>query len=238
MNNRAVSKPDDRAGHYHHGNLRETLLEAALGQLAERGAEQLSLRSLAREVGVSQTAPYRHFPDKEALLAELSAGGHRQLTRCLASARDLPAPALEKLRQAGRNYLVFARENPDLYKLMFGSLLPDPDNYPSLREAGRESFATLVEIVAEGIAVGQLRAIDPGIAAMACWTSVHGIASLLIDGIWACVEPQMLAGADGGAGEQRAAASVDEALVEAVSRAAIEGIIAPMSTELVPGRAH
>lgn len=168
---------------YHHGNLRHELLAKALATLRRIGAERLSLRELAREVGVSQTAPYRHFPDKESLLAELAAQGFRELTRemqtSMAGSDSRPAAAL---RAAGLGYIRFAARHPEQYRLMFGSFRIERGRYAHLDEAATEAFGVLRGIVARGRKDGSFRGQPVDASALAAWSIVHGFASLAMDG--------------------------------------------------------
>ena len=125
---------------YHHGNLRAELLDTAIEQLRETGADDLSLRALARAIGVSQTAPYRHFADKGELLAAMATRGYRQLLSALRqaeqSAGDCPKAKLVAVAHA---YVDYAASNPQLFKLMFGPAVQPMQKYPELREASRGS---------------------------------------------------------------------------------------------------
>ena len=125
---------------YHHGNLRAELLDTAIAQLQEVGVEDLSLRALARSIGVSQTAPYRHFSDKTELLAAMATRGYRnlleKLRRAGESAGDCPK---EQLAAFALAYVDYAAENPQLFKLMFGPAVQPAARFPELRDASRET---------------------------------------------------------------------------------------------------
>ena len=126
MNEIATSKS------YHHGNLRAELLDTAIEQLREAGVEDLSLRALARAIGVSQTAPYRHFGDKSELLAAMATCGYRDLLDALrragAATGDCPQ---EQLFAFAHAYVDYAARNPQLFKLMFGPAVQPTVNIPS-----------------------------------------------------------------------------------------------------------
>lgn len=165
---------------YHHGNLREALVEAGLKHLesAERG--EISLRDLARQVGVTANAVYRHFADKEALLAALAAEGFRRLSAAQAAAEKSGIDPADTLHRAGRGYLAFARENPALYRLMFGRF--DSTTHGSeLATAAQASFGKLLAQVA---AARGLAPNDPQVlaAAVFAWGLTHGLSQLAIDG--------------------------------------------------------
>lgn len=172
---------------YHHGNLRQALLEQALQHLVDAGPEKLSLRALARDVGVSQTAPYRHFADKNALLASLAAEGYRRLTEATHEEARRQRDPLARLYGSGLAYIRFARQNAELYKLMFGPLVEKPENYAELTDAGSESFQSIMALVIGASAAGLLVDEPPILLAMSVWSGVHGIASLWIDGLYGCV---------------------------------------------------
>lgn len=185
--------PSDQSSHYHHGNLRQELLAAARRDLRKKGKENLSLRALAREIGVSQTAPYRHFADKPALLAALAAQGFTELTDCtrqaLQAAGDNPEAMLNG---AGRAYVSFARKNPELFKLMFGPRPETEGEDQELGEAREQSFAVISMIMQRGIAEKVFVEDDPVRLARAAWSMVHGLSTLIIDHFQTCWEAEAL----------------------------------------------
>lgn len=167
---------------YHHGNLRAELLDTALQQLEETGTEALSLRALAREVGVSQTAPYRHFSDKNQLLAALATRGYQNLLATLRtageSAGDCPREGLVAFAHA---YVDYASTRPDLFKLMFGPTLQPTQKYPQLHDAIRETYNLVQEILRRGIEQGIFKDQDIAYLANAAWAGIHGLAILKVD---------------------------------------------------------
>ena len=164
----------DRAS-YHHGDLRAALVKGARSLLEERGVEGLSLREVARRAGVSRTAPYHHFRNKEAMIAAVAEAGFAQLTAEMARIPDDIDP-YEQLDACGRAYLAFAFANPTLYRLMFGTKIESFSDHPELENSARCSFGLLVERMARLGSNG-----DPTPRAMAVWAAVHGLASLIID---------------------------------------------------------
>jgi AcrR family transcriptional regulator len=167
---------------YHHGNLRAELLDTADQQLHETGAEALSLRALARAVGVSQTAPYRHFSDKNELLAALATRGYKELLATLRTAGETAGDCpRERLIAFAHTYVDYAANHPDLFKLMFGPTLQPAEKYPELREASRETYALVQEILRYGIERGIFRDQDIAYLANAAWAGIHGLATLKID---------------------------------------------------------
>jgi len=170
--------PEERS--YHHGDLRRALVSSALEILSEHGVAGLSLRAVARRAKVSAMAPYRHFADKEALLAAVAEHGFRQLTiRFSAAATAAPDPraALDAL---GVAYVVFACDEPSLFKLMFGPAIEEKPAHPGLNEAGCACFDALRQAVkAARFFDGDRQLRD---VSLACWSLVHGLASLIVDG--------------------------------------------------------
>jgi AcrR family transcriptional regulator len=166
---------------YHHGNLREALVEAALRLIAERGPGGFTFAEAARAAGVSPAAPYRHFRDQHALLAEVARRGFEQFTaqleRAWADGRPDPFAAFQR---CGKAYLAFARANPAAYATMFGPAAAHADD-PELRAAAERAFAVL-----RGAAEAVCAALPPGakapplMVALHTWAISHGIAALFV----------------------------------------------------------
>ncbi len=167
---------------YHHGNLRQALLAKALTSLQKGGVERLSLRELARSLEVSQAAPYRHFPDKESLLAELAAQGFRELARDMKAAMQGEDEASGALQAAGLSYIRFATHHPEQYRLMFGNGRIEKGRYSSFDEAAADAFGVLLDVIQRGVASRSFRDEPVMALALAAWSVVHGFASLAIDG--------------------------------------------------------
>jgi AcrR family transcriptional regulator len=156
---------------YHHGDLRAVILAKAAGLVAERGADGISLRELAREAGVSHAAPAHHFTDRRGLFTALAAEGWRMLADALAGARpDFIAAALA--------YVRFALDHPGHYAVMFDRSLVNPDG-PELVAAQSAAGAEL----AHGVATlkDKRAKADPQSAALAAWSLVHGFAMLRLN---------------------------------------------------------
>ena len=168
---------------YHHGDVPRALMAAALNSIRENGVEHLSLRAIARDIGISQTAPYRHFKDKSHLLVKLAVEGFYELSSHKLS-HENDQYSENDLIEVGIAYVEFAKEYPEQYKLMFGSSIENRREYDELMEASHTAFACILEQVKAGIEHGVLIDRDPEILAKSCWTTVHGIASLLIDGFF------------------------------------------------------
>ncbi|WP_373389327.1 TetR/AcrR family transcriptional regulator [Pseudomonas alcaligenes] len=159
---------------YHHGDLRMALLRAAAELLAEQGEAAISLREVARRAQVSHNAPYRHFTDREALLAALAEQGFAELLeRMQVVAREGKAEA--RLAALGRCYVDFALQRRGLFRLMFSGAL-ERNRYPALLTAAQALHRQLEE------AVAVLVADVDGIASLSAWSLVHGLAQLLLEG--------------------------------------------------------
>jgi len=163
---------------YHHGELRESLLEAAEALLEQDGPAGLSLRKVGRQLGVTPGAPYRHFEDKDALLAALATEGFRKLRAAMLATQEGAADGQERLRRAGVGYLQFASAHPELFRLMFG-WMPARD-VPELCDAGDAAFAAL-EGILKGCDEEGLLSRSVNEAGLLVWSAVHGAAFLTID---------------------------------------------------------
>lgn len=177
------SRPEPGAGRegYHHGNLRQALIDAAVGLIGERGPGGFTFAEVARAVGVSPAAPYRHFRDRSALVAEIAQRGFELFESELIGAWDGGRPEpVGALVRCGRRYLAFARRQPAYYAAMFESGLP-PDIDAGLLRASDRAFAVLTrgaEAVCANIPTpGRPPAI---MVALHVWSFAHGIASLFL----------------------------------------------------------
>lgn len=168
---------------YHHGNLREVLLEAARQLIEQRGAEGFSLTEAAKLAGVSPAAPYRHFRDREALIAEVARSGFERFADRLAIAWDEGRPVpITAFSNMGRAYLAFAREDPASYAAMFSTGL-SVDQSPELRKAADGAFAVLASASARVAEALPAAARPPGdLMSLHIWALAHGIASLFAEG--------------------------------------------------------
>jgi len=160
---------------YHHGNLQDTLLATTLEMLAEDGAEAVSLRAVARRAGVSAMAPYRHYPDKNALLAAAAIVGFEKL-RQLFDEADTQAALGDELQAYAVAYVSFAVQNPALFRLMFASSLAG--DHPSLAEASEAAYETFRQKIRKFAAPGR----DIEGCLIGYWSLMHGLAALTLDG--------------------------------------------------------
>lgn len=182
----------DLARPYHHENLSDELLTAALEELRDRGLRDFSLRRVAARAGVSRGAPYRHFSGKDDLLAALTAEGFRRLTAALEAAdKDCSGSAFDKLLAQGGAYLRFGAEQPELLELVFsgaglGALHRAKGNVDPAELARYNAFGVLEGRVAACQTEGALpEDVPPELLATVIWSSVHGIAVLKREGVFA-----------------------------------------------------
>lgn len=167
---------------YHHGDLRQSLIDAAIALISEEGIKELSLRQVARRVGVSHNAPYRHFADKEALLAAVAEQGFQSLGMAMETAREgIPIDSWQRLEAIGIAYVHFALAHPAHYRLMFGDYRCNFSKYAGLVAVAQQSFMVLVDTIREGQAAGIFRAADPVNMARVAWSLVHGQSMLALD---------------------------------------------------------
>ena len=191
---RAARRPGRRPvgkkrGRYHHGDLHRALLDAALVVLSEEGASALTLREVARRAGVTHAAPYRHFADKQALLAAVAEEGFRMLTaemgKGAASHRDDPARALQEI---GTAYVRFATSKRAHFQVMFGNHVDWSCKHLQLEESADTAFGVLISQVQACQAAGLIRSGDPLVPALCAWSMVHGLSELIANGQFNALE--------------------------------------------------
>jgi AcrR family transcriptional regulator len=169
---------------YHHGNLKPALLRAAVELIAEVGPAAFTLREVARRAGISHNAPYRHFREKDELLAAVAAEGFESLASALGKPEKRtrashPNPALRRFQASGVAYVRFALHSPEHLLVMFDWPLA-LDRYPDLSAAATRAFSVLLEFVEAAQREGSLPAGDPLTLACTAWSLVHGVAKLAI----------------------------------------------------------
>jgi len=153
---------------YHHGDLRNALLDAARKILEEESLAALSLRAVARRAGVSHAAPYRHFPNHEALLVEIATEGFAALKHEIANAGASAGAESDRIAKIGAAYMRFVARKPEVASLMFGPQLPNRDSFPTLGTA------------ADGIGDEIGKALHDTALGLAVWAAVHGLAMLIL----------------------------------------------------------
>lgn len=166
---------------YHHGHLVEAISKAALKRMANDGIKSLKLRQLAGDCGVTATAIYRHFDNKEHLLAHLATYGYRKFSKALTTAGNESDPIPERILSRGIAYVEFAIADPCLFELMFGPYIEDVTPYVELQEAMQEAMDILIEDTQASIEAGMhSKEEDPEYVAYNGWALVHGLATLCI----------------------------------------------------------
>jgi AcrR family transcriptional regulator len=171
---------------YHHGDLRQALLLAAKALIAEAGIDNLSLRKLAERAGVSRTAPYHHFSDKNDLLCAIAAQGFRRRHQAAQDTFNDPSlTAAQKFAEYICGYVRFAAENPEEYELMFGrNIWKQKHSTQELLDVAYPCFQHQLEMITSWQASGLIGGDNPLRTSQVIWGTVHGIAKLLIDGIY------------------------------------------------------
>lgn len=165
---------------YHHGDLPQQAHQLALEILREHGDTAISLRALAKQIGVSAPALYRHYIGRENLLAELAVSGFDALReRLLAVDQYDPRQALIDI---GLVYVSFAQDEPNLYRLMFGGRVLPKGIHPRLDTAGKAAFQVLESTIARAQQVGYVKPVPLSLMTAAAWSLVHGLSQLTIDG--------------------------------------------------------
>ncbi|TCW84470.1 TetR family transcriptional regulator [Burkholderia sp. SRS-46] len=177
------SDADTDAGQkaYHHGDLRRAIIETALDTLQAQQGWQFTLREIARRANVSHSAPYRHFPDKAALLLELALIGFDRLRDALAESVDPASDAPAVLRALAYAHLAFGQRNPELYRLMFAAEAGEPTAI-HLDPRAQAPFQLVIDILERGQQAGTIRPRSALGQATACWAHLHGLTMLAIDG--------------------------------------------------------
>ena len=170
----STSEEKNIAGPYHHGDLRAALVTAATELVTCCGPAAVSLREVARIVGVSHNAPYRHFATRQALLAAVAAHGFELLLAEMRAATQIPDPALH-LQAIGRTYIAFALRHRGVYQLMFSDEIRK-GYHPELSTIAGQGFAALQQNV-----MALNPNLDAGAATVTVWGLLHGIAHLILD---------------------------------------------------------
>jgi AcrR family transcriptional regulator len=178
-----------RPGRYHHGDLRRALIDQALRTIDRHGVEAVTLREVGEALGVSRTALYRHFADKQALLAAVSCEGFRTLRLALLDAWEGGGRGFDGFVAMGAAYLRFAVEHPAHYRVMFGRFKEASARDPELKDEAEGAFRALVEALVALQRERLVREDDPMLMACFVWSVTHGIAMLAIDGQLGQIDP-------------------------------------------------
>lgn len=164
---------------YHHGNLKAALLAHAISQLEQNGLASISMREMAKAIDVSHTAAYRHFTDKHALLAGVATKGFEDMLKaCLQATETAPAFPRARLQACGMEYIRFGLEKPKLLNHMFVAIDQNNASQPLL-EAASQLFNLLQNLIETGQREGGFRRGNVQELSYACWSMVHGLATLL-----------------------------------------------------------
>jgi AcrR family transcriptional regulator len=178
-----VRRPErKRRDAYHHGNLRQALIDQAVQTIRQHGVDGLTLRGVGADLRVSRTALYRHFADKGALLAAVATDDFRSFHAALAEAWEAGGRGRAGFEAMGLAYVRFAVANPSHYRVMFGGFVDHAGADPELVTEADGAFQVLVDSLIEQQARGLIAGGDPQPLALYIWAIVHGIAMLGIDG--------------------------------------------------------
>lgn len=167
---------------YHHGDLKNALIEAGIEILAEEGVGGLSLRKAARRAGVSHAAPYAHFADKQALVAAISTEGQRIISERIERRVHGIVDPLEQLILTAWIYIDFAVHRSAHFKTTFSGAVEKESDYPALVEIIRQNFESVCRIVERCQAAGVLSSGPSDLVTVGVWSQVHGLASLMLEG--------------------------------------------------------
>ena len=176
---RAVKKKRDQ---YHHGDLRRAMLARTIDLIGKHGVASITLRGVGEALGVSRTALYRHFANKDALLAAVATEGFATLRSALLTAWNEGGHGLKGFAQMGRAYVQFARQHPSHYQVMFGGYISPASLAAELGAQEFDAFGVLVSAIVELQGAHELRPDDPQLMAMYIWSVVHGVAMLALTG--------------------------------------------------------
>ena len=170
------------AGQYHHGDLRRALVDEAVRTIRASGVDQLTLRTIGGRLGVSRTALYRHFSDKQALLAAVSTEGFRTLRLALTDAWERQGRGRPGFEAMALAYVRFAVTHPAHYRVMFGRFVESVAGNADLQREADGAFDVLVAALVAQQEAGIIRRDEPKLQARFIWAAVHGTAMLAIDG--------------------------------------------------------
>ena len=163
---------------YHHGNLRDALIAAAIRILETDGTEGLSLRALAKATGVTQAAPYSHFQDKDELLAAIAEGGFQRLALQMAEDATGVADVKSRIERLITSYIQFATDNKALFQIMFGRELADMKRFPTLAMTAGKSYS----LISTALAGRGEKGVETRFLTVSIWSLCHGLTTLIVEG--------------------------------------------------------
>ena len=175
-----VVRSKRRKSDYHHGDLRAAVITEALAILNTEGLEALTLREVARRVGVTQAAPYRHFRDRRQLIGAVAAEGFTELRAAML--KGAQAGGRAGMKGVALSYLEFGRRNRALYGLMFGSEIGAANDLPELAEAGRQALGVVSSAIEAQQAAGTITPGRADLLAVSLWAALHGLTDLVLSG--------------------------------------------------------
>lgn len=171
-----------RKNSYHHGDLKNALIQAGIEILSKEGVNGLSLRKVARKAGVSHAAPYAHFTDKQALVAAISTAGYEKLyDKVYDAVQHHQGDPLRQFVEAAWAYVEFALTDPDHFKITLSGVVEKEKDYPAFVDISHKSFGLIVELVEAGQRAGILNEGPPDLVAVSVWGLVHGFVSLILE---------------------------------------------------------
>ena len=169
---------------YHHGDLKNALINAGIKILAENGIKGLSLREVARQAGVTHSAPYAHFTDKQSLIAAIATDGHQKIyDRVITIKKKFPNDPLRQFIEVAWAYVSFGFEEPDHFKITYSASVEREREYPALVEITSKSFEELRQLVICCQAAGLIEEGEPDLVAVSVWGFVHGFVNLIQEGM-------------------------------------------------------
>jgi AcrR family transcriptional regulator len=168
---------------YHHGDLKNALIKVGVELLTKEGISGLSLRKVAKKAGVSHSAPYAHFSDKQALIAAISTEGHTQIyEKIIAIIEKYPDDPLRQLVETACAYLNFGMDEPDLFRITFSGVVEQEKDYPALVEITQKNFSLIKDIVIRCREIGIFKQEPDDLLAQGLWSAIHGVVSLVQQG--------------------------------------------------------
>lgn len=167
---------------YHHGDLKNALIEAGIQILSKEGVGALSLRKVARQAGVSHAAPYAHFTDKQALIAAISTEGYKELYERISQAAVRYAnDPLRQFVESSWAYVAFALDEPAHFKITLSGVVEKEKDYPAFVEIAQKNYQLLLEIITACQSAGILDPGAPDLMAVSVWGLIHGFVSLVLE---------------------------------------------------------